>query len=148
VPVDQHAHGPGEIAVAVGYAAHLGYAPRLAPGVHDERVVDRQAEHLVDAVHPQCRGELVEARQVLFGTGGRERPRQGEQDHGAPGEKVVAREVGPVAITAHAEGDLGDALTFTDRGHGRFLVVRAVRVTTGSERRLVSGGQAAHDALE
>ena len=61
--VHGEAHRLGQLAVAVGQH-HDGVADVLvlAPGAHDEGVVDRDADHLVGALGPELLGAQDEAR--------------------------------------------------------------------------------------
>src|SRR5439155_20520834 len=80
--VEPEADRLGELAVAVGEHAHLARrVVGLSPRAHDEGVVDREADDLVDALGPDRAGLLEEAGQVLQGTGGREGAGHRKQHH-------------------------------------------------------------------
>jgi len=71
--VELEAEGLGQVAAAVGDHQHLvADVLVLAPGAHDEGVVDRQADDRVDALGPDRVGLLDEARQVARRAGRRE----------------------------------------------------------------------------
>ena len=83
----------GEVAVAVGQHQHVvADALVLAPGLHHEHVVDRDAGDGVDALGLQVGGVLLEAGQVLGRAGGGEGARHGEQGHGLALEQLVGGE--------------------------------------------------------
>ena len=121
-PGDVDAHGAGEVGGAVGHHHHLvADVLVLAPGVHYEDVVDREADDEVDALGLERVGALNEARQVLVGTGRREGAGHGEGRHPLGGEQLVRRNLGR-AVRAHVlEGDGRDALADLD-GHGSMVM--------------------------
>ena len=109
--------GLREIRVAIGDEAHLvARAALLAPGLHHERVVDRHADDVVDALGLDLVGLLDEAGQVLVRAGRSERARHREQHDLLPGEQLVGLQV---AHVRRLDGDGGDLLAFLD-GHGCF----------------------------
>src|SRR5262249_20504851 len=81
-PVHREADRLGELAVAVGEHHHVvADLLVLAPCVHDEGVVHRQAGDRVDALGLDRLGVVDEARKMLGRAGGREGARQGEDNH-------------------------------------------------------------------
>ena len=120
--VDQHAHAVAEGAVAVGDDGDVLRLLIRLPGVHDEGVVDRDAEDAVDAVVPEHPGQLVVARQMRRRTGWREGARQREDDDRLSREQLPGGDVHPLAALLDPEGDVWNPLSFTVLQHWPVLL--------------------------
>nr|GMD44469.1 hypothetical protein Iba_chr10dCG0810 [Ipomoea batatas] len=71
----------GELAIPVAEQQDFIFDPQiLLPGLHHERVVDRNASDRVHALRLDLRRLLHEPGEVLLGAGGGERARDGEED--------------------------------------------------------------------
>ena len=102
---------PGaEITVAVGQEGQVVGVLLALPLVHDEGVVDRNADDVIDAVLPEFGRQLVVARHVRGRAGRGEGAGQREDDNGFTFEDVIAGTVYPVVIATGAESNLGDGL--------------------------------------
>ena len=122
----QHAHLARELARAVGNELDILQPLRLAPGVHDEGVVDGDAVDRVDALCLELVIELLEIGKLVGRAGRREGARQREQHHALAGEIVGTGLVFPPErvgsldrLVAHA-GAKGDIGHFFD-GHLQLL---------------------------
>lgn len=114
--LDVHAQRLRVVGVAVGQHHDLAVgAGALAPGVHHEHVVDREAGDGVDALLL----DLVEladvAGQVLARAGGRVRPRHPEQDHLLAGEQLGRGDRRRALVRHLRQRALGHALPDLDR---------------------------------
>src|SRR6185503_11589566 len=85
--------------------------------VHDECVVDRNADDLVDTIRVKRGCELVVAGHVRARARRRESPGQGEYDDVLALEDLVGRDVAPLAAYARAERDVRNSLAFVTLGH-------------------------------
>ena len=111
-------HSLGEIAIAVGEHRHLAIDARsLAPGAHDEGVVDGGAGDLVDALGLELIGMLDETRQMLGRTGRGEGAGHGEQRNALAGEEFIAcHALRPFGRRLDEHG--GGKLVANGNGHG------------------------------
>src|SRR5664279_4118579 len=102
-PVHLQPDGPGELTVPVGQHHHcVTHLLVLAPGVHDEGVVDRDARHGVDALGLQLILTDDVAGQVVVRAGRGEGTRDGEQHHLARSEDLAGLDVGrPIGAGGH-----------------------------------------------
>src|SRR3977135_2123592 len=106
---------PGVLAVAVREHHDLVTDARgLAPGVHDEHVVDGHARNGVDAPGTDLIGQLHEPGQVLRVAGRGEGPRHGDQHHQLALEQLIGREVLGALFGHFLERARGHALTCLD----------------------------------
>src|SRR5262249_38331082 len=108
-------------AVAIGqHDDFVAYALGLAPGIHDEHIVDRHAGDGIHAFGVDLIGELDEPGKVLRIASGREGARYREQHHGLALEELVRTHV-LGALLGHAlEGARGHAIACLD-GHTKLL---------------------------
>src|SRR5262245_1878183 len=114
--VELQVHLGRELAVAVGqHQDAVAGVLRLAPRPHHEDVVDGDAGDRVDALGPDVVGPQDEARQVVVGARGRERPGHGEEDDLAGPERLGALH-GPGTLVGHGHQlDVGDLVADRDR---------------------------------
>ena len=99
--VQLKAGGLGEFGGTVTDQQNLAFgALVLGPGAHDEGIVDRHADDLVDALALQVGGFFDEAREMLGRAGRRERARNAEHHDGLAFEQVV-RAYGGRAVAGH-----------------------------------------------
>jgi hypothetical protein len=84
----------------------------VLPLVHDESIVNRNADDFIDTLLLQRRRQLVVPRNVRRRTGRGERTRQGEYDHGPVFEQFVTADIDPFVALAGFENYLRDFLTF------------------------------------
>src|SRR4029453_1853005 len=110
------AHLGGELAVAVGQHEHgVAGVLRLAPGPHDEHVVDGQAGDRVDALGPQVVGPQHEPGQAVVGAGGGEGAGPREQDDPPLAQHVAALHGAGTFVGHRHELDVGDGVADRDR---------------------------------
>ena len=82
------------VAVAIGQHQHLvADVGCLAPGIHDEHVIDRHAGDGIDALGAQLICQLEIARQMLGIAGRREGPGHREQHHALAIEQLGSAQV-------------------------------------------------------
>ena len=110
--VAQHSHAVGEGTGAIRDHRDVVGVLALRPRVHDESVVDGDAEDVIDAVGLESRGEGVVGRQVGGGAGGGEGSGKGEDNDSPALKKAVSCLICPLAVgRAGLEGDVGDNLS-------------------------------------
>ena len=111
--VAQHSHAVGEGTGAIRDHRDVVGVLALRPRVHDESVVDGDAEDSVNAVGLESRGEGVVGRQVGGGAGGGEGSGERKKDDLLALEETLGGDVSPLAVgSAGLEGDVGDRLSF------------------------------------
>src|SRR6185369_9469892 len=115
--VDQHAHLAAEVAVSVCDQPDMLDVLVASPRLHDEAVVDGDADHLVDAGAAERGHELLVAGQMAGRARRRECARQRENDDGAAAEQLAGGHVLPFAALAGAERDVGYSLVFSIGQH-------------------------------